>query len=163
MRSAPALFPMSMTLAMFLKRAKARINNPGLRRVNAFGFYCTVRVTVVVCRVVPFAPVIVIVRVPVVARRFTVTVIVDVPPPLTELGLNETVTRLPSPEADRETAPVNPPVGVTVIVECPELPRLIVSEVGDALSEYPGVVPVTVRVTVVVCTVLPAVPVTVIG
>jgi hypothetical protein len=46
--------------------------------------------------VLPLVPVIVIVRVPVVARRFTVTVIVDVPlPPVTELGLNDSVTRLP--------------------------------------------------------------------
>lgn len=91
--------------------------------------------TVVVFRVVPFVPVIVIVRVPVVARRLTVTVIVDVPLPVTELGLNERVTRLPCPVPDSETAPLNPPDGVTVMVECPELPRVIVSEVGDALSE----------------------------
>ena len=99
-------------------------------------FHCTVNVTVVVFVVVPFLPEIVIVRVPVVARRFTVTVIVDDPlPPDTELGLNESVTRLPWPEPDNETVPVNPPDGVTVMVECPELPRLIVSDVGDALSE----------------------------
>ena len=83
----------------------------------------------------PLVPVIVIVRVPVVARRFTVTVIVDVPPPVTELGLNETETRLPWPEADSETAPLNPPEGVTVIVEVFELLRVIVRDVGDALSE----------------------------
>jgi hypothetical protein len=97
--------------------------------------YCTVSVTVVVFVVVPFFPEMVIVRVPVVARRFTVTVITEVPLPVTELGLNETVTRLPSPVADSATAPLNPPVPVTVMVEWPELLRAIVSDVGDALSE----------------------------
>jgi hypothetical protein len=125
--------------------------------------YCTVSDTVVVCCVLPLVPVMVMVRVPVVARRFTVTVMVEVPLPVTELGLNETVTRLPCPEADSATAPLNPPVPVTVMVEWPELLREIVNDVGDALREYAGVVPVTVSVTVVVCTVLPAVPVTVMG
>jgi hypothetical protein len=97
--------------------------------------YCTVRVTVVVLVVLPLVPVMVIVRVPVVARRFTVTVMVEDPLPVTELGLNETVTRLPCPEAERETAPLNPPDGVTVIVELLALLRVMVSAVGEALSE----------------------------
>jgi len=95
-----------------------------------------VSVTVVVFVVLPLVPVIVMVRVPVVARLLTLTFIVEVPlPPDTELGLNETVTRLPCPEADSETVPVNPFDGVTVIVEFPELPRRIVSDVGEAPRE----------------------------
>jgi len=81
--------------------------------------------------VLPLVPVIVIVRVPVAARRFTVTVIVDDPlPPDTELGLNDSVTRLPWPEPDNDTVPVNPFEGVTVMVEVFALPRVIVSDVG---------------------------------
>lgn len=105
----------------------------------------------------------VIVWVPVEARLFTVTFIVEVPLPVTELGLKLTVTRLGTPEADSETAPLNPFVPVTVIVDEPELPRAMVSDVGDALSENPACVPVTVSVTVVVSSVLPEVPVTVMG
>lgn len=73
--------------------------------------------------------------VPVAARLFTVTFIVELPLPVTELGLKLTVTRLGTPEADSETDPLNPPVPVTVMVELPELPRLIVNVFGDALSE----------------------------
>lgn len=77
----------------------------------------------------------VIVWVPAAARLFTVTFIVELPLPVTELGLKLTVTRLGSPEADSETDPLNPPVPATVMVELPELPGLIDSVVGDALSE----------------------------
>jgi hypothetical protein len=75
------------------------------------------------------------VRVPVDARRFTDTFIVELPLPVTELGLKLTVTRLPSPEADNETDPLNPFVPVTVMVDEPELPRLMVSDDGEALNE----------------------------
>lgn len=91
--------------------------------------------TVVVCLVLPFVPVMVSVCVPLVARLFTVTFIVEVPLPVTEVGLKLTVTRLGTPDAESETDPLNPPVPVTVMVELPELPREIVSEVGDALTE----------------------------
>lgn len=77
----------------------------------------------------------VMVRVPIVARGPTFTVIVEVPPPVSEVGLKLTLFALPSPEADRLTAPLNPPVIDTVIVDVPELPRAIVSDVGDALRE----------------------------
>jgi len=58
-------------------------------------------------------------------------------------------------------AELKPPVTAEAIVTDPELPLAILSDVGDALIEKPAVVPVTVRLTVVVSTVLPEVPVTV--
>lgn len=88
-----------------------------------------------VCFVLPLVPVMVMVWVPVEARLLTVTFIVEVPLPVTELGLKLTVTRLGTPEADRETAPLKPPVPLTVMVELPELPWAIDSEAGEALSE----------------------------
>ena len=78
-----------------------------------------------------------------------------------ELGLKLTVTLLGWPVADKEMAELKPPEIVVVIVEWPELPGLIVSDVGDALMVKLGLVPVTVSDTVVVAWVLPEVPVTV--
>lgn len=67
-----------------------------------------------------------------------------------ELGLKLTVTRLGSPLADKAMAELKPPEIVVVMVELPEFPGLIVSDVGDALMVKLGLVPVTVRETVVV-------------
>lgn len=80
-----------------------------------------------------------------------------------ELGLKLTVTLLGWPLADKEMAESNPPEIVVVIVEWPEFPASTVIDVGDALMVKLGLVPVTVRETVVVSLVLPEVPVTVIG
>lgn len=80
-----------------------------------------------------------------------------------ELGLKLTVTLLGSPVADKEMAELKPPEIAVVIVELPELPGLIVIDVGDALMVKLGLVPVTVSETVVVSTVLPEVPFTVIA
>lgn len=90
-------------------------------------------------------------------------VIVDDPEPgaLIVLGLKLTVTRLGSPLAVKAIDELKPPETVVVIVEWPEFPGLIVSDVGDALMVKLGLVPVTVRETVVVSLVLPEVPVTV--
>lgn len=79
-----------------------------------------------------------------------------------ELGLKLTVTLLGSPLADKAIAELKPPEIVVVMVDWPEFPGLIVSDVGDALMVKLGDVPVTVRETVVVSLVLPEVPVTVI-
>jgi hypothetical protein len=48
------------------------------------------------------------VRVPLVARRFTVTARVEVPDPVTVVGLKVAVTREPSPVTLRLTVPENP-------------------------------------------------------
>jgi hypothetical protein len=69
-----------------------------------------VNVTVVECDVPPLVPVTVIVRVPTVARRFTVMVSVDDPAPVIDVGLKLVVTRLPCPDAESEMAELNPPV-----------------------------------------------------
>ncbi len=118
----------------------------------------------VVCVSPPPTPFTVIVYVPALALRFTVTVMVEEPAPgaAMVLGLKLTVTLLGSPVADKAIEESKPPEIAVVMVEWPEFPGLIVSDVGDALMVKLGHVPVTVRETVVVSTVLPEVPVTVI-
>jgi hypothetical protein len=120
-------------------------------------------VTVVVCVTPAPLPVMVMVWFPVLAFLPTLTVMVDVPEPgaAMELGLKVTVWALPCPEADKLIAELKPPETVVVMVAVPELFRATVIVVGDALMVKLGFVPVTVRETVVVSTVLPEVPVTV--
>lgn len=111
----------------------------------------------------PPVAVTVMVRLPVLARRLTVTVIVDVPAPLILAGLKPTVTLDPSPEAERLMDELNPPLTAVMSVVLPDEPRVIASDVGLAMIVKVGVAPGIVSVTVVVSTVLPEVPVTVIG
>jgi hypothetical protein len=118
---------------------------------------------VVVCEVEPLVPVMVMVCVPVEARRETVMCMVEVPAPVMELGLKVTVTPEGWPEADKETAESKPPVTAEVMVTEPELLRSMLMEEGEALMEKPAVVEVTVSETVVVEVVLPDVPVMVIA
>lgn len=107
-------------------------------------------------------PVIVMVWVPVLAFLPTLTVMVDVPEPgaAMELGLKVTLWAPPCPEADKLIAESKPPEIAVVIVDLPELPLATLIDVGDALMVKLGVVPVTVSKTVVVSTVLPEVPLT---
>jgi hypothetical protein len=63
--------------------------------------------------------------------------------------------------AERLMAELKPPVTAVVMVTEPEALRAIVMEVGAALREKPAVTLVTVRETVVVFTVVPEVPETV--
>jgi len=116
-----------------------------------------------VCLTLPAVPVIVMVWSPVLAVRPTLTVIVDVPEPgaAMELGLKVTDWALPCPVADKLMAELKPPETVVVIVTVPELFLATLIVVGDALMVKLGFVPVTVKDTVVVSTVLPEVPVTV--
>ena len=109
----------------------------------------TVRVIAVVCVRLPDVPVMVTVAVPVVAVplavKVTVLLVVVLP------GLNDAVTPLGSPEADKLTLPVNPFTGLTVIVLVPLPPWVTDTLVGEADSEKSGVaVAFTVSVTVVV-------------
>lgn len=111
----------------------------------------------------PPVPVTVIVLVPLVAFLPTAIVMTDDPVPGAGMGfgLKLTVTRLPCPEADNEIAELKPFNAVVLIVEWPELPRVTVTEAGEALMLKSGVTPVTVRETVVVCVMPPPTPVTV--
>jgi len=122
-----------------------------------------VRVTAVVCVTPPPVPVTVIVLVPLAAFLPTVIVITDDPVPGAGIGfgLKPTVTRLPSPEADNEIAELKPFKAVVLMVELPELPRVTVTEAGEAEMLKSAATPVTVRETVVVCVMPPPTPVTV--
>jgi hypothetical protein len=75
-----------------------------------------------------------------VADEDTVIVIVDVPFPVIDVGLNPTVTPVGAPEADKATAESNPPLTVLVIVDLPELPCATDTEPGDAERLKPEVV-----------------------
>jgi len=84
----------------------------------------------------PDVPVIVTVTVPVAAVLPAVSVIVLVLAVL--LGLNDAVTPLGSPEADKLTLPLKPVCGVTVIVLVPLPPCRIVTLLGELESERFG-------------------------
>ena len=102
--------------------------------------------------------------VPELARELTVSLRVDVPVPVMDVGLKLAVTLFGRPLADKATAELNPPETVLVIVEVPELPLDTVTEVGEALRVKLALAgAVTVRVTVHVCVMPPPTPLTVIG
>ena len=107
----------------------------------------------------PDVPLMVIVNVPVAARRPTFNVsVLDV---CAGFGLNEAETRFGKPDAERVTDPVKPFSGAMEMVDVPRLPRARFRLVGEAarLKFGPGV---TVSEMVVELTSEPEVPVTVI-
>ena len=67
----------------------------------------------------PLVPVTVMVRVPVVARRLTVMLNVDDPPPVIDVGLKLVVTRLPCPDAESDIAELNPSVTPVLTLTLP--------------------------------------------
>ncbi len=79
---------------------------------------------------VPDVPVMVTVTVPVVAALPAANVNVLVV--MAGLGLNDAVTPLGSPDADKLTLPLKPFSGVTVIVLVPLVPCVMLRLVGDA-------------------------------
>jgi hypothetical protein len=97
-----------------------------------FGGGITVRPTVIVLVKVPDVPVIVTVTVPVVAvlRAVSVKALVAV----AGFGLNDAVTPLGRPDADKLTLLLKPPWGVTVIVLMPLVPCVMLRLLGDAES-----------------------------
>src|SRR6267378_3615553 len=111
-----------------LPRATLRLLGDAERLKFGPGF--TVRAIVVVCVRPPDVPVIVTVTLPVVAVLLAVNVSVLVLVVL--LGLNDGVTPLGRPEADKLTLPVKPFCGVTLIVLVPLVPWVIVTLEGDA-------------------------------
>jgi hypothetical protein len=113
-----------------------------------FGPRFTVRAIVVVCVRPPDVPVIVTVKLPVDAVLLAVSVSVLVLVVL--LGLNDGVTPLGRPEADKLTLPPKPLCGLTVIVLVPLVPWVIVTLLGDAERlKFGWAAAFTVRLTVV--------------
>ncbi len=92
----------------------------------------TVRVIAVVCVKAPDVPVIVAVTVPAVAALPTASVNVLVV--VVELGLNDALTPLGSPDAEKLTPPLKPFWGETVIVLVPLPPWVMLTLLGDAES-----------------------------
>ena len=78
--------------------------------------YCMFRVAVVEWLKLPLTPVMVMVRAPLLALRAAVTESVEVPDPVTDVGLKVPVTREPSPLTLRLTVPENPFTALMVTV-----------------------------------------------
>jgi hypothetical protein len=79
-----------------------------------------------------------------------------------DVGLNEAVTPLGSPDTVKATLPVNPPVSATVMVSVPLAPCVTLKDDADRLRLNPGVaVALTVSVKLVLAVMVPEVPVTV--
>jgi hypothetical protein len=117
-----------------------------------------VRRTVVEFVKLPEVPVMVTVTVTVDAVLLAVSVNVLVL--IVLVGLNEAVTPLGRPEADKLTLPLKPFCGVTVMVLVPLVPWVIAKLLGDAESVKLGTGSgFTVRKTVVVFVKLPEAPV----
>ena len=79
----------------------------------------------------PLAPVMVRVRVFLVALELTLTDKVEVPEPLTDVGLKLGVTRDPCPLTLKLTLPENPFTALIVTVYCPVVPWVTLRLVGE--------------------------------
>src|SRR5229473_2339672 len=106
--------------------------SPSLQTAGSVGIDCTVREIVVVFVKLPDTPVTVTVTVPVVAVLLAVKVSVLLLAVL--LGLNEAVTPLGRPEADKLTLLLKPFNGVTVIVLRPFVPWTTLRLLGEVES-----------------------------
>jgi hypothetical protein len=122
--------------------------------------FWTVSVTVMLWTLLPLVPVMVSVEVPPATVAGTVTVNVEVPDPVTDVGLNAAVALVGNPLTVKAVAPVRPAVAVTVTVNVPVPPATTVRVVGEDDSEKSGV---TVSVAGMDCTSEPLVPVMVKG
>jgi len=115
-------------------------------------------VTVAVWVMVPLAPVIVSVEVPRWELFAETTRNVDVPDPVTVVGVKVAVTRCGNPATVRFTVPVKPFCAPTVTVYVAVPPREMVTLAGVAVNvKLAGAV--TTSVTVVECTKPASVPV----
>jgi hypothetical protein len=123
------LVPLAPPLAMLTADGAAE-------RVKLCTEAVTVRLMVVLPVVLPDTPEIVTVTVPAaaleVADRVRVLVLE------VGFGLNDAVTPLGKPEADRVTLPLKPPTSVTVIVLVPLPPWAMLTLPGEADSVKPG-------------------------
>jgi len=117
-------------------------------------------VTLAVCVVPPFVPRIRKVNVPVEVDVVVLTVIVEEPEPVTEVGLKDAVAPNGNPRTENVTTPLKPLLGVMVTVYVVLLGRVTVRDVGEAEIENPGGPEAfTTRVTVAVCVSEPLTPV----
>lgn len=108
-----------------------------------------VTLMVVVRLKAPETPLMVTVKVPVAVDLFAFNV--RVLAVVAGLGLKDADRPLGRPESDRVTEPENPFNGETVMVDLPELPRAMVSMVGEADRPKSGLTAaLTVSVTEVV-------------
>lgn len=124
----------------------------------------TFTVTDVVCVRPPPVAVTVSVCAPTEALCPTVMLSVEVPePPASEVGESLPVTPPPPPDIESDTLALKPPEPATLIAVEPDPPRFTVIEAGEDETEkspfWTGAF--TVSDTVVLCTVLPLVPVSV--
>src|SRR6267378_655976 len=110
--------------------------SPSLQTEGSVGTDCTVREIVAVFVKLPDTPVAVTVTVPVVAVLLAVSVNVLLLAVL--VGLNDAVTPLGRPEADKLTLLLKPFSGVTVIVLAPAAPCTIATLLGEAEREKVG-------------------------
>lgn len=96
----------------------------------------TVKETVLVWVTPPPLAVTVTLEVPLTAVLPTLNVNVELPPPgaAMDAGLKLAVTPVGSPDAERDTAELKPPVADVEIVVLPELPWMTERLAGDALS-----------------------------
>src|SRR5579875_548185 len=117
----------------------------------------TVKLTVAVCVSVPLVPVIVSVYVPAAVLLPVATVSVELPPALTDAGLNVPVAPAGSPLTLSPTVPVNPFTAPVFTVYVVLLPAFTVCALGAAEIVKSGVF--TVKLTVAVCVSVPLVPV----
>ena len=105
-------------------------------------------------------PLILKLKVPVEVDEFVLTVSVDVPWPVTELGLKLALELDGNPRTLSVTVPLKPLIAATVAVYVVLLPRVTVCEDGEAEAEKLGDPPeFTTRVTVAEWMRLPLVPV----
>jgi hypothetical protein len=143
-------------------------SNPGLPRICVVPppppDAVTVRETLAVWVTPPPVAVKVTVDVPVTAVLLAVKVSVELPLPgaAIDVGLKLAVTPEGKPEAERESAELNPPLTVVESVVLPVLPWTIDTLAGETLTAKSGVAAaVIVSETVVVCVTPPPVAVTV--
>ena len=94
--------------------------------------------TVVVAVMLPDVPVTVMLYVPGTVDDATFSVMVEVPVPVIEAGLNPMVTPVGWPLAVKVTAESKPPVTVLVMVDVPDLPGNTVTDAGEAERLKPG-------------------------
>ena len=98
----------------------------------------------------PLVPVITMGNVPCLCWLFTVSVMLDVPDVLTDVGENTAVTREGTPETLKVTVPVKPAWAVIVIGSEPLWPRFtVMTFVAVEIEKSPVPCVFTTRVTVV--------------